>query len=314
LLRSSASLKLRSNRSEALAKEDTSRSIANAKKNKLRVSVISAFFLVVVSLIAFQEVSFAHLFSDIAEKYHRQGYDEQLKGNYQDALTYYYKTVSLEPQNSVYLNDLGLVYEQLDRLDGAEKSYLAAIEVNPQYLPPYTNLGYFYKRKQDLVKAIYFFQKRIEFGDPVDPWTKKTREELEKLYLSAPYFKEKFMQAETKRLNLQASQQSRQNFQGQIRVAKAEYLRGLELLKEKKPQDALKAFNSSLAFAPSNPKVLKARKEALRQCRQTQVAQHVETAMQMIDEGNEEAAKQQFSQILTIIPGNSKSETLNSKQ
>ncbi len=34
LLRSSASLKLRSNRSEALAKEDTSRAIANAKKNK----------------------------------------------------------------------------------------------------------------------------------------------------------------------------------------------------------------------------------------------------------------------------------------
>ncbi|GEM_PF-232943 len=34
LLRSSASLKLRSNRSEALAKEDTSRSSANAKKNK----------------------------------------------------------------------------------------------------------------------------------------------------------------------------------------------------------------------------------------------------------------------------------------
>jgi len=38
LLRSSASLKLRSNRSEALAKEDTSRAIANAKKNKMNNS------------------------------------------------------------------------------------------------------------------------------------------------------------------------------------------------------------------------------------------------------------------------------------
>ena len=76
---------------------------------KLRGSVISAFFLCAASLVAFQEVSFAHLFSDAAEDYHRQGYDEQLKGNYQAALSYYYKAVVAEPQNSIFQNMICLM-------------------------------------------------------------------------------------------------------------------------------------------------------------------------------------------------------------
>ena len=276
--------------------------------NTLRIKscVISALFLCAVLVVAFQKVSFAHLFTNIAQEYHRQGYDEQLKGNYQTALSFYYKAVALEPENSVYHNDIGLVYVYLDRFDSAEKSYLAAVRIDPQYLPPYTNLGYLYKKKQDLAKAVYYFQKRIDLGGSTDPWRAKIREELEKIYDSAPYFKERFMQAETKRLNLQASQQSRLRFQNQIRVAQAEYQRGMKLLKDRKSLDAFEAFNASLAFAPGNPKVVKARSEALRQHRQQQITKRVDTAMRMIDEGNETAAQQQFREALAIIPNQPK--------
>lgn len=273
---------------------------------KLRISVVSAFFLGAVSIVAFQEVSFAHLFSNVAQDFHRQGYQEQLKGNYKAAMNFYYRAASAEPTNSSYHNDLGLVYEHMDMLDNAEQSYLAAIKANPQYLPPYANLGYFYKKKQNLAKAVHFFQKRIELGDPRDPWTKKAAEEFSKLCNSSPYLKERFMKAETKRLDRQASRRAQRQFEEQVRLAKAEYRRGLQLLKKKKPQEALRAFDSSLAFAPGNPRVIKARKEAARQSRHVQVAQRVDKAMQMIDEGNERAAKQQFNQILAIIPNQPK--------
>ena len=110
------------------------------------------------------------------------------------------------------------------------------------------------------------------------------------------------MSVETNRLNLDASQQTRENFKNQMRVASSEYERGLMLLQEQKTVEALKAFNASLAFAPENPKVVQARSEAMRLHRAEQVAQHTEKAMQLINQGNEAAAKQQFREILAIIP------------
>jgi Flp pilus assembly protein TadD len=273
---------------------------------QLKFHAVSAVFLLIISLVAFPNSAFAGIFSSAAEDYYRSGYDAQLKGDDREALTFYYKAVSVDPQNAGYLNDLGLIYERLGQQKDAEKSYLRAIAVNSKYLPPYTNLGYLYKKKQNLVKAIFFFQKRIDLGDPADPWTQKTREELEKTYDSAPHLKEKFVKAQAQRMNLQVSQSARQNFKNQMVVANAEYKRGLQLFQAKKTVEAVRAFNSSLAFAPQDPKVLKAKDAAVRQLRREQVAERAEQALQMMDQGQEEAAKKQFNEILTIIPNHPK--------
>ena len=266
------------------------------------VFVLSAFFICTFMIAAFQNVTSYASTRDIAEDYHRQGYDAQINENYPKALAYYYKATAIDPANSSYWNDIGLAYELTGEQASAEKAYLRAIKINPSCLAPYANLGHLYQRKQNLVKAIYFFQKRVELGDPADPWTKKAREDLNDIYSSTPLLRERFMNAETNRLNLQASQQTRENFKNQMRVASSEYKRGLMLLQEQKTLEALKAFNASLAFAPENPKAVQARKEAMRLYRAEQVAQHTEKAMQLINQGNEEAAKQQFREILAIIP------------
>jgi tetratricopeptide (TPR) repeat protein len=267
---------------------------------------VSAVFLFIFSVVTFHNTAFAGLFSNVAEEYHSQGYEAQLKGDYREALAYYYKAVATDPEDAAYQNDLGLVYEHLGQDKDAEASYLNALALDPQYLPPYANLGFLYKKKQNYVKAIFFLQKRIDLGDPTDPWTQKTREELEKLYDSAPHYKEKFVKAQAQRMNLQVSQSARQNFQNQMHVANAEYERGVQLLKAKKTADAVRAFNASLAFAPENPKVVKARDEAVRQFRKEQVMARAEAAVEMMDQGKEEAAKQEFNRILTMIPNQPK--------
>jgi|CXWL01.1.fsa_nt_gi tetratricopeptide (TPR) repeat protein len=267
-----------------------------------QVFVLSAFFICTFMIAAFQNSTSYASTREIAEDYHRQGYDAQINDNYSKALAYYYKAAAVDSQNSSYWNDIGLAYESIGDPASAEKAYLRAIKINSSYLAPYANLGHFYKRKQDLVKAIYFFKKRIELGDPADPWTKKAREDLGDVYSSTPLLRERFMNAETNRLNLQASQQTRENFKNQMRVASSEYERGLLLLREQKTVEALKAFNASLAFAPENPKAVQARREAMRLHRVQQVAQHTEKAIELIKQGNEQAAKQQFREILAIIP------------
>ena len=266
------------------------------------VFVLSALFICTFMIAAFQNVASYASTRDIAEDYHRQGYDAQINDNYPRALAYYYRAIALDPQNSSYWNDIGLAYELTGEPASAEKAYLRAVKINPSNLAPYANLGYLYQREQNLVKAIYFLQKRVELGDPADPWTKKAREDLEDIYSSTPLLRERYMSAETNRLNLDASQQTRENFKNQMRVASSEYERGLMLLQKQKTVEALKAFNASLAFAPENPKAIKARSEAMRLHRAEQVAQHTEKAMQLINQGNEQAAKQQFREILAIIP------------
>jgi len=267
-----------------------------------RIHTAPVVFLIFISIVTFQNSSFAGVFSNVAGEYHRSGYSAQLKGDYDEALANYYKAVNVEPDNAVYCNDLGLTYEHLGRLKEAEQSYLRAVALKPRYLPPYTNLGFLYKKQQNLVKAIYFFQKRIDLGDPTDPWTQKAREELDKLYESAPLFKEKYIKAQAQRMNLQVSQSDRRDFKNQMVIANAEYARGEHLLKTGKTLEAIRAFNSSLAFAPQNPKVTKARDVAMRQYRKEQVMQRAQDAIQMMDEGKEDAAKTQFNEILTMMP------------
>jgi len=263
---------------------------------------LSAVFLLTISFVTFPGLSFAGLFSNDAEEYHRSGYEAQLKGDYPEALTNYYKAISVDSENAPYHNDIGLVYEHLGRTNEAEQSYVRAIKLDPEYLPPYTNLGFFYKKKQNLAKAAEYFQKRIDLGNSSDPWTQKAREELEKLYDSTPHFKEKFVKAQAQRMNLQVAESSRRNFKNQMVVANAEYERGLQLYRAHKTVDAIRAFNASLAFAPQNPKVLKARDMAMRQYRKEEVELRAERALEMMNAGNDQAAKKQFDEILTIIP------------
>lgn len=270
---------------------------------KHRSFVLSAFFFsaIIFALVLYVPASYSSN-RDIAEDYRRQGYDAQQSDEYSKALGFYYKAAALDPKDASYWNDIGLVYEMMGERLSAEKAYLTALGVDPNYLAPYANLGHLYHRQQNTVKAVDYFQKRLDLGDPSDPWTQKARKDLEDIYSASPLYRERFMNAETKRLNLQASQQTRENFKNQMRIASSEYERGIALLEEQRPKEALKALTASLSFAPQNPKTIKARDRALRMVRAQRIADRVQKAMHLINEGNEQAAKQQFTDILAIFP------------
>jgi len=91
------------------------------------------------------------------------------------------KSISLGNETPIVYNDLGVTYEQLDLLDKAEESYLKAIQLDENYLAPYTNLAYLYESQGDIAKAIIYLRERFQRAKENDPWIPKIRQELHRL-------------------------------------------------------------------------------------------------------------------------------------
>lgn len=119
-----------------------------------------------------------------ARAYRAQGIQQQRLGNLDVAMSLYQKSITLDPAYAVPYNDLGILYEANGEVDRAEKSYLKAVTIDPNYVSAYSNLALLYENKRDLNKAVVYWQKRVELGDPNDPWTEKARQRLKDIKLS----------------------------------------------------------------------------------------------------------------------------------
>lgn len=111
----------------------------------------------------------------------QKGYQAWQAGNRTEAMTYYEAALALKPDEVDALNSLGVIYEEVGLLEKAEEKYLAAIKVNYKFLPAYSNLGVLYWNQGNTAKAIHYFQKRVDLGNPNDPWTVKAKKALDKM-------------------------------------------------------------------------------------------------------------------------------------
>ena len=118
----------------------------------------------------------------MAREYRRQGAAAQGGGNYQAAMSFYQRAVYADPLYATAYNDLGIVAEALGQVDAAEEAYNMAIMVDPGYLGAYFNLASLYQGQRKLEQAATFWEKRIDLGDPKDPWTERATERLNDVY------------------------------------------------------------------------------------------------------------------------------------
>lgn len=113
-----------------------------------------------------------------ARAYRRQGREYQRQGDLDAAMTAYQKAIIVDSAYAVAYNDLGVIYEVRGLADRAQEAYLKAIQINPGYLSAYSNLALLYETGRDLEKAAFYWEQRVELGDPEDPWTDKARQRL----------------------------------------------------------------------------------------------------------------------------------------
>ncbi|MFA5059855.1 MAG: tetratricopeptide repeat protein [Candidatus Omnitrophota bacterium] len=264
--------------------------------------IFKSFLIFFFVFFAFQSVVFAGSKESSAREYHLKGYEAQQKGNLQDALSFYIKAASLSEENPAILNDVAICYEKLGMPEKAEENYLRAIAVDPDYLPAYSNLAYFYARQDNIPRAIEFFKQRIELGDADDPWTQRAKDDLLSVGEDFPVVKKWLLQQEAVELSQKLIEKSRKDFYNNVEQSQKCVQAAQKLELKKKYREAVEQYNKALSFTPENPKIIKAKKRAMLRMAQEEIAQHYGLAMKSLDMGDTASALVEFRYILTLIP------------
>lgn len=88
------------------------------------------------------------------------------KGDNQQALKNYIKSIKIDPNYASAHYNLGLLYNKTRKFDNAVIHFERALELNPE-LNIYNSLGIAYKNLKDVENAVYNFSKSIEI-DPIN--------------------------------------------------------------------------------------------------------------------------------------------------
>jgi len=270
--------------------------IVKGFKNSL---LISTTLLLFFSCVTFHNNVSADGMEQTAENYRALGYEEQQKGNINEALAYYTKAATLGANNPVLFNDMGVLYEGIDLNTRAEQYYLKAIQSDAQYLPAYINLAYLYQRLGRREKAARYFKKRYELGDRTDPWAQKAKEELLKL---KPEYLGWVKSLEAESLNKHLVAKSRDEFYQRVKRSLEHYEKGEKYFEQRKYEEAMKEYDLALNFTPKNPKVINARKKVILEIAKESVRENSEQAIRRLETGDTVSARHDIQKILTMIP------------
>lgn len=266
---------------------------------------LTAFLIISIFLITFPVTTFAEkvLLENSAEEYHQKAYEAHQKGHLEQALTYYSKALSLGLHDPSVYNDIGILYEQLGAGDRALEYYQEAIRVDQNYLPAYTNLGYLYLEKGDTEKAGIYLRKRLDQAPAADPWRDTIEEELLKV---DPRYGKEHVEDDAKELDKQLAEElntkAREKFNLQLVRSERHYQQGQIYLTEKKFKEATLEFTRALALTPNNPKILRAREEAVYKTRVEEIRKRANSAIEKLEEKDVKSSRKQFEDILTRFP------------
>ena len=99
--------------------------------------------------------------SSTANNYFLRGNAFLDSGDFSGAVRDYSAALELDPDKSVYHNNLGIALRYMERFDEAIKAYGRAIELDPDYRDAYTNRGVAYADTGDLETAVKDFDRAV---------------------------------------------------------------------------------------------------------------------------------------------------------
>lgn len=97
--------------------------------------------------------------NDLAIKYYNQGLDATEKEQYENAITFYKKAITVDPEFAFAYDNMGICYRKLNDYDAAIKAYEKSLKIDPNGLMPLQNLGIAYIYKKDYKKAIKAYER-----------------------------------------------------------------------------------------------------------------------------------------------------------
>ena len=85
-------------------------------------------------------------------------------GKLEDALKYYKNAMDIEPENSIFQYNTGVLYNIKSDYNLAVKTLEASIENNKENVYAYLALGDAYERIKEIKKAIYVYRDLMSLG------------------------------------------------------------------------------------------------------------------------------------------------------
>lgn len=239
-----------------------------------------------------------------ARMYRQDGLELQRLGNLDGAMAFYQKAVELDPSYAVAYNDLGVIYEVKGLLDRAEEFYLKSIQIDPDNLSAYSNLALFYENKRDLDKAAFYWRKRMELGQPGDPWTEKAKKRLNDLTEVMPELKQKRVEEEMAALAQKVAQEKQNRKSEQAKEAKKLLASAKKLEKKSEYRQAIDEIKKALSQDPQNKEALSMMegiKVKLKKQEQAAAVQEMQlrfkTAVTYYQEDNPRSAREELDKI-----------------
>jgi len=237
-----------------------------------------------------------------AEEYRLKGFEAQKNGDLDKALSWYVKAAELGTKDAAVYNDIGVIYEQLGVADKALSNYQQSLKIDSQYLPVYSNLAYLYKKRGDYNQAAFYFKKRIEMGNPADPWTDRAKEELSVLGQKIPGLKKWLIEQEAIDLNREMTKKARAAFYRRVFISKEHFKKGQTWQAQKRYREALEEYNLALSLTPDNPTYIAARNKVRMLMTKEEAKGHADMAMQLLETGDTASAEMELRRALATIP------------
>lgn len=133
------------------------------------------------------------IYQNVLLKYHEHPDANHLYGvilygkkNYESAVLHIKLALKINPKNSEYLHNLGIIYKDCENLVEAEKLFNLAIKFNRQYSFAYNSLGSVFLQRGDLVNAIKQFKNSVK----INPQYLDAKYNLANAYILSNKFKE----------------------------------------------------------------------------------------------------------------------------
>lgn len=235
-------------------------------------------------------------FSQEAKEYRKKGYEAQKAGDIEMAAVYYRKAIALDPFYAIPHNDLGIIYEMKGLLGKAEEEYKSAIRIDPNFAEAHMNLALLYERMNRIEEAIPHFIKRIELGEPDDPWTKRA---WEKLWKYAP---DQAKEVEAKILAQEVARKLKEEREAKKVQAEKHYQKGLFYFEKGLYENAYKELKQALSLLPEEPKYQEMYRKADLKYRLEQINLHFKNGVGYFEANDFVKAKQEFEKIIELIP------------
>ena len=110
------------------------------------------------------------------------------------------------------------------------------------------------------------------------------------------------MDQESKALKEELIAKAREKFNLQVIRSQKHYQQGQAYFNEKRFKEATQEFTKALSLTPNNPKILRAREQAVYQSRVDDVRNQTNSAIEKLEAGDVKSSRKQLEDVLTNFP------------